>query len=427
MADTNFLKARLPADDLAGEKAEIRDQYNFIFLNAARIDTSKPEVQAARKKIGSFAGRRLHMVHFAGPIQAAWRRELLDAGVEIVSYIPQNAYLVYGDSSQIARVQALAASAPHIRWDGAYLDEYKIQPAARVAHAGDHFAIQLLRDAKANAETIKLIDTLRVGLVERLHPVLNYVDIVSHFPAASLAQIAARPDVISIQRHGTPKKVCERQDQIVAGNILGNAPSGPGYLAWLQSKGFTQAQFDASGFVIDVADSGIDNGTTSPDHFGFHAGGELNEESRVAYNRLEGTASPGSSLKGCDGHGTLNAHLVCGYDHGAGFPFADAAGYHYGLGVCPFARVGSSVIFDPYDFTFPIYSDLTSRAYASGARISNNSWTDGDTDGIYNVDSQEFDALVRDAQPDGSAVATAGNQELTIVFAAGNNGDAPST
>ncbi len=417
----------LPAFDLASEKAEIRDQYNFIFLNAARMDTSKPEAQAMRRKIGSFVDKRMHIVQFVGPIQAGWRKELLDAGVEIVSYIPQNAYLVYGDSSQIARVQALAAPSPHIRWDGAYLDEYKIHPAARFANAGDHFAIQLVRDAKANAETIRLLDALRVGPMERFHPVLNYLDIVSHFPASALAEIAARPDVISIQQYGTPKKVCERQDQIVAGNLSGNAPSGPGYLAWLKSKGFTQAQFDASGFVIDVTDSGIDNGTTSPDHFGLYVGGELSGESRVAYTRLEGTVSPSSSLKGCDGHGTLNAHLVCGYDHGAGFPFADAAGYHYGLGVCPFARVGSSVIFDPYDFTFPIYSDLTSRAYASGARISNNSWTDGDTDGIYNLDAQEFDALVRDAQPDGSAVAAPGNQELTMVFAAGNDGDAPKT
>ncbi|HEX3989098.1 MAG TPA: hypothetical protein VHZ30_06680, partial [Verrucomicrobiae bacterium] len=298
----------LSAFDLPGEKAEIRDQYNYILLNAARIDTSKPEAQAMRKKIGPFVGKRMHIVQFAGPIQTGWRKELLDTGVEIVGYIPQNGYLVYGDSSQIARVQALAAPSPHIRWDGAYLDEYKIQPVARIANAADHFAIQLVRDAKANAETLKLIDTIRSGPVERLHPVLNYVDIVTHFPAASLAQIAARPDVISIQRYGTPKKVCERQDQIVAGNLSGNVPSGPGYLAWLQSKGFTQAQFDISGFVIDITDSGIDNGTTSPDHFGLYAGGEFSGESRVAYIRLEGTASPGSSLKGCDGHGTLNAH-----------------------------------------------------------------------------------------------------------------------
>ncbi len=416
--------AAWPIVDLPAGKAEARDDYNSIFLNATRLDTSKPEVQALRKKAGTFSGKRMHLVHFAGPVQPGWRKELLDAGVEIVSYIPQNAYLVFGDCDSIARVQALAAVAPHIQWEGSYLDDYKIQPAAGAANAGDHFAVQLVQDPAANPDTLKLIDQLKLGPLDQLHPVLHYVDIVAHIPPANLARIAARPDVVSIQRYGTPKKVCERQDQIVAGNLSGNVPSGPGYLAWLQSKGFSQAQFDASGTVVDIADSGIDDGTTSPNHFGLHEGGQMANASRVMYNRLEGTANPGSTLKGCDGHGTINSHIVCGYDNSAGFPFADSAGYHYGLGVCPFVRVGSSVIFDPYNYTFPVYSDLTSRAYADGARISNNSWGDGESDGSYTLDAQEFDALVRDAQPDRSADAAPGNQEMTIVFAAGNSGDA---
>ena len=40
-------------------------------------------------------------------------------------------------------------------------------------------------------------------------------------------------------------KTPERQSQIVTGDLSG-AP-GPGYLAFLAAKGFTQAQFDASG------------------------------------------------------------------------------------------------------------------------------------------------------------------------------------
>jgi subtilisin family serine protease len=47
--------------------------------------------------------------------------------------------------------------------------------------------------------------------------------------------------------------------------------------------------------------------------------------------------------------------------------------------------------------------------------------------GAYSVDSQTFDALVRDAQPAGSAVPAAGNQEMVIVFAAGNDGPAASS
>jgi hypothetical protein len=172
-----------------------------------------------------------------------------------------------------------------------------------------------------------------------------------------------------------------------------------------------------------MSDSGIDDGTTHPNHFGLYTSGNTANASRVIYNRLEGTPNPGSTLAGCDGHGNINAHIVGGYDDRSGFPFVDASGYHYGLGVCPFVMLGSSVIFDPTNWTNPSYEDLMSQAYADGARISNNSWGDGSAeDGLYNLDSQEYDALVRDAQPESSANAAPGNQEMVIVFAAGNDG-----
>ena len=40
----------------------------------------------------------------------------------------------------------------------------------------------------------------------------------------------------------------------------------------------------------------------------------------------------------------------------------------------------------------------------------------------YNSDSQAYDALVRDAQPAGSAFSAAGNQEMVIVFSDGDDG-----
>jgi hypothetical protein len=217
------------------------------------------------------------------------------------------------------------------------------------------------------------------------------------------------------------RKFDERQDQIMSGHLNGNVPSGPGYLAWLASKGFTQAQFDASGFVVDVSDSGIDNGSTAPNHFGLFTGGSLTASSRVAYNRLEGFPNGGSTLSGCDGHGNLNAHIVGGFDNLSGVPFADASGYHYGLGVCPFVKVGSSVVFDPDNFTNPDYDNLQSEAYRDGARVSNNSWG-GPGDGSYDIDAQNYDMLVRDAQPAGSTFGVDGNQEMVILFAAGNDG-----
>jgi uncharacterized repeat protein (TIGR01451 family) len=96
------------------------------------------------------------------------------------------------------------------------------------------------------------------------------------------------------------------------------------------------------------------------------------------------------------------------------------------LGVCPFVFLGSSVIFDPDSYTYPDFTNLVSSAYQNGARISNNSWG-GYADGAYDVDAQAYDVLVRDAQAAGSPYPTAGNQEMVIVFAAGNDGPISST
>ena len=58
--------------------------------------------------------------------------------------------------------------------------------------------------------------------------------------------------------------------------------------------------------------------------------------------------------------------------------------------------------------------------YRDAMRVSSNSW--GASVNTYTTDAQRYDALVRDAQPDGSAQPAPGNQEMVIVFAAGNAG-----
>jgi hypothetical protein len=419
---------------LAASKIELRDEFNLVRLNAAVLDTTRAETKTLRKAVGSFTGKRMHLVQFVGAVQPAWAEQLEGLGVQIVAYVPFNAYLVYGDATSLSRVQQFASTASHVQWDGAYLNDYKIHPTARTKDANgnprqigaDMFAVQLVSDPEANALTTQLLDQLKTGEVKRRNTVLNYENVIVPLDAASVELVAAQPDVVSIRPYFERKKFCERQDMIVSGNLAGNSPSGPGYLGWLASKGFKQSQFTASGFAMDMTDSGLDNGTASPNHPGLFLQGATNNASRVIYNRVEGFPNPGSTLRGCDGHGTLNSHIVMGYDDTAGFPHADGSGFHFGLGVCPFVKIGSSVIFDPDFFTFPTYANLQSRAYRDGARVSNNSWG-ANVFGDYDSDSQEYDALVRDAQPRNSSVPANGNQEMIIVFAAGNAGPGRST
>lgn len=396
-----------------------------VLLNSGPVRLGRTTASEA------FPGRRLHLVQFAGAVQPEWYAALAGTGAEIVAYIPHDAYLVYGDAAALARVRGL----DFLRGEGPYGEEHKIarQPGTSLLPNGKPdpgnglFAVQLVHDPAANAATLQLIGSAKLENVASQYRILHYLNVVVKLPAQALHALAQRPDVISIQPYGVPRKLDERQDQILAGNLTGGAPSGPGYLAWLTSKGFTQAQFTASGFLVDVSDSGIDDGTDAPNHFALYGEGVYpGGVSRVVYNRLEGTPSPESTLQGCDGHGTLNAHLIGGFDNLGSFPHVDSSGFHYGLGVAPFVRLGSSVIFDPDNFTFPSFPDLQSRAFQDGARISNNSWGTYNG-GAYDITAQAFDALTRDAQPAGSAFPAAGNQEMVMVVAAGNAGPAIQT
>ncbi|MGD9612039.1 MAG: S8 family serine peptidase [Kiritimatiellia bacterium] len=405
-----------------------------IHLNAGAVATGRAAKKTpARAVAANFSGRRLQLVQFAGPIQPEWVAQLQSRGFQIVDYVPENAYLVYGGS---AAAQSLQARAKHVKWSGAYLASDKIHPRARLAAAperrartgeDDLFAVQLVLDEAANAETLALLAGLAKEPLRRNKAFRHYRNVVVRMDPAAVAAVAERPDVISIAPYVLPKKFDERQGMIVAGQLTGNGPAAPGYLAWLTSKGFTQDQFNNSGLVVDVCDSGLDNGSTNANHFGLYTAGNTALASRVVYARLEGTPSDGSSIQGCDGHGTLNGHIIGGFnDSNAGFPHQDSGGFRYGLGIAPFVRLGSSVIFDPANFTSPDYEDMISRAYRDGAKISSDSWG-ADTYGGYDIDAQQYDALVRDAQQTGSAVPVAGNQEMTIVFAAGNAGSAAST
>jgi uncharacterized repeat protein (TIGR01451 family) len=419
------------ASNLAGRPGvEFLTEDDLITLNTGSLDTTRAAVKALRQPVDSTAAESLHLVQFAGPIKAEWMNGLLASGVQVVTYIPNNAYLIYGNGAALSAMQSWAAANSFVQWEGAYLDTYKIHPRARTVDAKGQpqdigttiFAIQMLADDAANAATLALIDELKLEPARQQYYMLNYLNVVVALPADQLVSIAAQPEVISIQPYIVPQKRDERQDMIISGNLAGSVPSGPGYLAWLASKGFTQAQFTTSGFGVDVSDSGIDNGTTTPGHFGLYLGGNSANPSRVMYNRLEGTPNPGSTILGCDGHGTLNTHIIGGFnDQPVGFPHTDSTGFHYGLGVCPFVNVGSSVVFDPNTFTSPNYANLQSEAYNNNARINSNSWG-ANTGGAYTTDCQSYDALVRDAQPAGSTYPNPGNQEMVIVFAAGNAG-----
>jgi hypothetical protein len=415
------------AESFSGsDLVEVVDAYR-IKLRTGSIDTALPSTATTHHPPGEPAGKGLRLVQLVGPVQPAWYQALTATGVQVITYIPENAYLVYGDAGPRENLRLLTAGSAFIRWEGAYLPIYKnlaVLPGARPQGPGPMlFTVQLVRDPSENAVTLQLIESLRTGRIQSSYPVLRFWNLVVALPEDRLADVVSRPDVVCVNRFDVPTLLDEAQGIIVAGLANSQVPT-PGYLDWLTRMGFTQEQFDTSGFVVDVADNGIDNGTVWPSHFGLYVGGRRPGTSRVVYSRFEGEPIEGT-LSDCEGHGSINAHIIGGYNDLNGYPDQDARGLRYGLGIAPFTRLGASIIFDPL-FTYPNYPDMLSRAYRDGARIVSNSW--GSVfDHAYSEVSQAYDALVRDAQPAGSASPESGNQEMVILFAAGNAGPLATT
>ena len=439
----------------ASGSAQVVDENNLVLLNAGAIDTTSEK--PTRAAINMKAGKQMHLIQFAGPIRPEWYKALVATGAHVVTYIPNNSYLVYGTAKTLQAVQQLASNKSIAQWDGEYAAAFRLDPAitnsadARggkasrqpnlSAKGNEQFTIQMVEDPDENKTTLALIDRLKLEPIIKQDSMLGYVNVRVALPKdAVINQIAERVDVVSIQQWITPQKRDERQDIILTGNVTGSpaVPTPMNYLTYLTGKGFDVTT--TAGFAVNLSDSGIDNATTTPNHFILYRVGDPTNpaNSRIIYNRLQGTPNGGSTLQGCDGHGNENSEIIGGYvptgtvggvNFGAA-PHADGSGFRWGLGLAPFVKIGSSVIFDPDTFTSPTYQNLESQAYRDGARISSNSW--GSTSNLYTVDAQQYDGLVRDAQPDTgcslpNCISTAGNQEYVIVFAAGNGGAGANT
>src|SRR5262249_48613191 len=108
---------------------ERRDEYNLVMLNTGALDTTKPEIQALKGRPANPRFNQLHMIQFAGPIRPEWHESLLKTGVQVVTYLPSNTYVVYGNRGSLRRLQMLASGASYVQWEGAYEDKYKVDPA----------------------------------------------------------------------------------------------------------------------------------------------------------------------------------------------------------------------------------------------------------------------------------------------------------
>jgi len=388
---------------------------------AARLATIPAEL-AGSPALVEGDGHALRIVQFAGPVKDEWVASLRQTGAHVVSYVPNNAYVVRVDAASDAALAALAAK-PWMLSISTYMPAFKLRPELRppfiVGATQYPVIVQVIADAQGEAFAAELgLPAARV--LEAPNAVLGYINVGLLLDGRSVLELSKDSHVFAIEPKLVARKFDERQGQIMAGNVIaaGTQPSGTGYLAWLASKGFPGV--NPFPFSVDVTDDGVDKGSLSDVNVEFKVDGLAGGASRFAYsNNYSGDALGDSKA----GHGNINASIIGGYNSLTGTAYEDSLFYNYGLGIAPWVKLGNSKVFNNAGsgvFNQPTNVRLAA-AYNAGARISSNSWgyTSGTT---YNTDSQLHDQLVRDA-----VSGTAGSQELTIVFAAGNSGPNAST
>ncbi|KPL91356.1 carboxypeptidase regulatory-like domain-containing protein [Herpetosiphon geysericola] len=396
-----------------------------------------PTVQSSLSQSPT-ADPQLWLVQFAGPLKDAWLDEITKAGAERVIYMPNNAYLIWANGQTLAKLDSLSKSNVAIQWAGAYHPEYRLAPELRQkASNPDAKGLVDVTIQFYNSATVErdVNEVLKASAQVYATPwqVLNFTTISVQVSEDALGPIARRANVYNVESWQAPQKFDERQGQILAGNVTTTGgktvPSGPGYLQWLQSQGVPT---DPNQYpIVDVVDDGLDNGTTSPGHPDFYVNGTMPGASRIT---AVGNCTNDSTGNGQAGHGNLNIGIVGGYNNLTGSPYVDGAssgitgGYRVGLGISPFGRMASTKIFNNagiFNLTNcgggSNYFGIIEMAYSHGAAISSNSWG-ASTGGAYSVSSQAFDQGTRDASS-----TTAGNQQMTHIIAAGNDGAGANT
>ncbi len=334
----------------------------------------------------------LFLIQFERRFEEAWRVELAAAGVQLLHFVPDDAFVARLDGTRLEALRAME----FVRWTGPMEARHKV----------DSRVLEVLRKQPGGRVAVKaLLRSGSGGLAEALaRSRMTAVQLQTSQSLGPVAtgQVGAR-DLIELVRSGEviwvePAPRIHMMDEVATKIVAGDTAQA-GSLAWVHELGY-----DGDGVTVAVADSGLDLGFVDL----MHPDLDGRVDALFAYDGLEDASDEHS-------HGTHCAGIVAG---NAALGQKDDDGAFYGLGVAPGAHIVAQRIFDGQGNYRPppSFEALTRDAVRSGAAVGSNSWGD-DTQGRYDLSAAEFDALVRDAD-----ALTPGDQQYVLEFSAGNSG-----
>lgn len=335
-----------------GARAVVENDLNHIRLAGLSFDATAgdPVVPANLRQVDG-AGRNLRLVQFFGPVIPDWLHQLESGGARIISYVPNNAYLVFVDAAVEKKLEQTLGSNGPIQWIGAYHPYYKIAPELRSVSGTQPLKIRVaIVDRSGEPQVESDVYSLGTVLASLKHDGQEVVEMKA-LPSA-IEKMARLADVLWIQKVGRQVRLDEVQDLLITTQT--NAPGfGPStvtgitnYLDFLTNTvagGLGSFTNQAAYPIVDVADTGLDValGLDSQDQpvVANPVFSDPSGRTRVAYLEpgLDGyfpapeivmndeLGCPGlndnfnendivHSADDFDGHGTLVASIITGYD-----------------------------------------------------------------------------------------------------------------
>lgn len=364
-----------------------------ILLRNETIVTA-PQQQAIRAQ-DSQPASGLFLIQLEEDRPADWREQLESFQVKLLRPVPEDAFVADLEGAKLSQLRGL----PFVHWVGEYKPEHKTQAAIQqlINEAAERrVKITAVLSPNASAKDTAILQR-RFRLLTKYSKTRFGRILEGEISSKTLKSLVQSRAVLWVEPASRPKL-----HDAVAVQIIGGEGNDNGIAVH-------DLGFDGKGVAIAVADSGLDSGdidSLHPDIAG-----------RVDALFYYGTLTDASDEHS---HGTHVAGIIAG--NGATGE-ADENGFLYGLGVAPKSHLIAQRIFDGAGGFEPPESNarLTTDAVRAGAVIGSNSWGD-DTQGRYDTSAMEFDALVRDADPD-----SPGDQPYILEFSAGNAGPGERT
>lgn len=409
--NTNKLAYRL--SNTTDSIKQLESNPHAILMENAFIDTKKPVNLKIPAQLRSTGDPGAYIVQARGSTGPQFRAMLQAAGAEIVSYIPNNAYLV--------RLPALGTSAltgnPLVQTVLPYEPYYKLQSSLlglavnqQPLPPGMALTLGLFSDDPTAAQEVQNLGAIILGRDQSpFGPVLH---VLAPLDWTTLVQ----SPVVQFAEPSYLRKAANDLSRVTVGVSPDTiSPITNGYAV----NGYV---LTGSNVLVSVNDSGID--VTHPD---FTTGGAAEGPAGGPPIRVFGK-NP-IDMVDTNGHGTHVAGIIAGNgaaSYGAAGPVGNGPNvgvYAEGSvsnadfrGKAPFADIFSLAILNNAGYGNGVSDyQIQTNAAVAGALISNNSWVYDDDE--YDLVAASYDAATRDALP-----YTTGSQPVLFVFAAGDSG-----